>query len=72
MPSETKNRATVKELIEQLKSEECFCGRPKKRLKSLCYSCYRRLPDEMQADLYQGIGAGYGDALDAAIKYLSD
>jgi len=56
--------------IEALRSEECFCERPKKSGYSFCYRCYKALPRDMQRDLWQRMGDGYEAAFDAAVVYL--
>jgi len=56
--------------LSQLSGEECFCDRPKKRGYAFCYSCYMKLPKNMQKDLYQKIGAGYEEAYTAAIRFM--
>lgn len=54
----------------ELISDECACGRPKKPGYSFCYRCYRSLPGDMQRDLYKRIGEGYEVAYEAAVKWL--
>jgi len=56
--------------IKELRSNECFCGRPKKPGKSFCFLCYKSLPRDMQRDLWRHIGDGYGDVYDRAVKWL--
>ena len=58
--------------FDELKSDGCHCGRPKKSGHSFCFKCYRSLPGHMQTDLYQRIGDGYEEAYDAAVNWLSD
>ena len=58
--------------IKELLSNECQCGRRKKSRHSLCWPCFKRLPWSMQQDLYLGIGEGYEEAYDAALKWLND
>ena len=41
--------------FDELISEECLCGKAKKRQHSFCYSCYRELPGDMQKALYSRI-----------------
>ena len=57
--------------LEELKSEECFCGKTKKSGMSFCYKCYSSLSKDMQRDLYQRIGDGYGEAYDKAVEWLT-
>ena len=58
--------------IKELRSEECFCGKAKKRGWSFCYLCYRSLPRDMQRDLWRRIGFGYEEAYEAAVKWLDE
>lgn len=58
--------------IDGLLSEECQCGRPKKRHNSFCYGCYKGLPHDMQRALYNRIGFGYRRAYEAAVAFLTD
>jgi len=56
--------------LQELRSDACACGKPKKPDYSFCYSCYMKLPFSMRQDLYQEIGNGYEAAYEAAIKWL--
>lgn len=58
--------------IAELMSTECQCGKPKKRGKSVCYSCWCKLPHDIQVDLYSHMGDGYEEAYEAAIKFLTE
>jgi len=58
--------------LSALYSNECVCGNTKKTKKSFCYSCYKKLPRDLQTDLYSRMGAGYEQAYDAAVKYLDE
>lgn len=60
----------VQRSIQQLKSRECFCGKPKDRGKSFCGKCYRSLPQGMKYALYSHIMGGYGAAYDKAVAWL--
>ncbi|MBW1666739.1 MAG: hypothetical protein JRJ66_01570 [Deltaproteobacteria bacterium] len=55
---------------DELMSEECLCGRSKKRHYSFCYRCFKALPEDMQKALYQRIGEGYEEAFEEAVKWL--
>jgi hypothetical protein len=57
---------------KELKSGQCQCGKSKKSGKSLCWSCYRALPDDFQKDLYLGLYNGYVAAYEAAVIFLND
>lgn len=56
--------------LDELKSEQCFCGLTKKRGFSFCYNDYTRLPRQMQTDLWQPMGDGYEEAYDKAVEWL--
>lgn len=56
--------------VDELGSEECFCGRIKKSGRSFCYPCFSSLSPELKRDLYQRIGSGYEEAYEAAVAYL--
>jgi len=58
------------EYHKMLMSDECYCGRSKKRSYSFCFNCYQSLPNNMQKDLYQRMGDGYEEAYEAAVEYL--
>jgi hypothetical protein len=64
------NRKDWKFYVDGLDSDECACGRPKKRGHSFCFKCYRQLPRYMQRDLYNPMGYGYERAYGAAFKWL--
>ncbi len=57
--------------IKELGSEECQCGKPKKRGFSFCYGCYFSLPKDTRRDLYQKLGEGYEAAYEAAVAFLT-
>lgn len=57
--------------IDELRSDECQCGRTKKPGYSFCYKCYSSLPMDMRNDLYQQMGDGYEEAYDAAVHWLN-
>ena len=54
----------------ELMSEQCLCERPKKARYSFCYRCYKSLPFHLQKELYKGLGAGYEEAFEEAVKFL--
>ena len=56
--------------VQSLRSEECLCGRKKKSGMTFCYICYKSLSRDMQKKLYQRMGDGYEDAVDAACIHL--
>jgi len=55
---------------DELQSEGCLCGRPKKSRHSFCFRCYRALPQDMQRALYRRLGCGYEEAFEEAVRYL--
>lgn len=60
----------VRFYMNELKSAQCACERPKKPGRSFCYNCFKALPVELKGDLYLPIGGGYEEAYDAAVEYL--
>jgi hypothetical protein len=58
--------------LEQLRSNECLCGKEKHPKRSFCYRCYTALPFEMRQELYKQMGAGYEEAFEEAAKYLTE
>ncbi len=57
--------------LDELASDECFCGRGKQSGRSFCYGCYKSLPPEMQKALWQRMGDGYEGAYDEAVAWLT-
>jgi hypothetical protein len=54
-----------------IKSNECInCDKEKKPGFAFCYSCYKRLPSELQRGLYKGIGHGFEKEFEEAVKFL--
>lgn len=62
----------VKFYIQELRSEECACGRTKRPRYSFCYTCYQLLPDDMRKDLWSYMGDGYEEAYDSAVAWLTE
>ena len=58
--------------LSELNGEECVCGSWKKSRMSFCYICYRKLPPDMQKDLWQHMGQGYEEAYDEAVRWLKE
>ena len=56
----------------ELVSEECQCGRTKKRGMSFCYTCWKLLPRDIQRALYARIGNGYEEAYEEAVQCLTE
>ena len=57
--------------VEELKSTECQCGEYKNRGRSVCLACWRKLPRDIQVDLYSRIEDGYEEAYEAAVRFLN-
>jgi len=64
--------STVGFYADALTSTECQCGKSKKPRYSLCYTCYKSLPKDMQRALWQKMGQGYEQAYDAAVNWLEE
>jgi len=58
--------------LHELMSHTCACGRPKRGNQSFCPACYGILPVDIKRDLYDLIGQGYEEAVDAGIKFLRE
>ncbi len=57
--------------IESLRSRLCpACGGSKKPRQTLCYGCYKKLPQGRKDALYDYVGEGYEEAVEAAFKSL--
>lgn len=54
--------------LDELMSEQCFCGRHKKPRHSFCWPCYSSLPRHLQRALYDHILIleGYEEAYEEA------
>lgn len=62
-----------KELLKILYSTNCSgCGNAKPSRMSFCGDCYRRLPKDVQRDLYKRFGEGYEEVFEQALAYLKD
>jgi hypothetical protein len=48
------------------------CGRAKRTKQSHCSACYKKLPRQMQLDLYRKFGYGYEAAFLASTEWLLD
>ena len=60
-----------KETKQSFLSNECLCGKTKKKGNSFCYSCFMALPQDLKNDLYSRMGDGYEEAYDAAVEWLT-
>jgi hypothetical protein len=61
----------IKFYIDQFKSDECICERPKKPRFAFCFNCYSRLPNDMKRALYRSFGNGFEEAYDEAYRFLN-
>lgn len=58
-------------LARSLQSDLCpMCGKWKRPAQTMCPADYRKLPGQLKKDLYNRIGEGYEEAVDAAMKSL--
>ena len=58
-------------LVQSLRSDVCLaCGKMKKPGQTLCNREYRKLPFRMKAALYDRLGSGYKEAVEAALDHL--
>jgi len=55
---------------EKLDNEECVCFDKKKKGRPFCYSCYARLPDNLQQALFSTLTNGFPQAYKDAVKFL--
>ena len=62
--------ADFKFYFNELKSDGCMCGARKQPGKSFCWTCWKKLPLELQRALYRRIGSGYEQACDDAHAFL--
>lgn len=58
--------------LRDLMSNECLCGKTKKKGHSFCYEDFKALPQDLKNDLYSRMGDGYEQAYDAAVKWLEE
>ena len=56
--------------LNELRSDGCACGQPKKVGYSFCYPCYMKLPFNMRQDLYNKMDESYKEAYEKAIDWL--
>ncbi len=57
-------------LVRELRGTACECGRKKMTMQTFCRQCYHSLPEEVQKELYRGLGRGYEEAVDRARRIL--
>ena len=58
------------EAARALKSEECQCGRVKRRRHAFCYPCWSRLPRELHSGLRLEVGEGFEETYHQALAWL--
>ncbi|MCE5242476.1 MAG: phage protein GemA/Gp16 family protein [Syntrophobacteraceae bacterium] len=58
--------------LRELQSDQCQCGKSKGSGKSFCYSCWKKLPVDLQRPLYRRLGQGYEEAYEQAARHLDD
>ena len=62
---------TTEQLIASLRCATCpACGRRKKERQSFCRECYFDLSRPQREALYDGVGDGYEEAMQAALEAL--
>lgn len=61
---------TVKELLKELASTTCRCGKDKKAKETFCKTCYFLLPMAKRRALYKRVGEGYEEAYQDACSYI--
>jgi len=64
-------RMTSKEMIKELMSEKCQCGKKKMSNMTFCSRCYHRLPKWLKNGLYKQMGEGYEQARERAGEFLN-
>lgn len=58
--------------VKEYKGNECACGKTKRERTAFCYPCFQQLPRTYQMALYQDIGAGYEEAYEDAVEWLTN
>ena len=62
----------MKSYLEELKAKKDYFGHPKDSYKTLCPTCFKRLPKDLKNDLYSKMRFGYEEARDAAVTWLEE
>jgi hypothetical protein len=58
-------------LIQSLRGDLCpMCAKSKRPAQTMCPACYAKLPGQLKKDLYKRVGAGYEQAVEAAMTSL--
>jgi len=60
----------TQEVLRELQSQKCRCGKSKKAWRSFCYGCFKQLSYPLQRALYKRFGEGYEEAYRSAIAEL--
>jgi hypothetical protein len=60
------------EAARALQSEECRCGRAKRRKHAFCHPCWSRLPREFHSGLRLNVGEGFEDTYREALAWLKE
>ena len=58
--------------VDQLRSEECFCGKKKRYGYTFCYRCYMALPEDIRERVTARLPEGLDVAFEEAVKVLDD
>lgn len=66
-----KQKALVHAVLLELAGTRCCCGKRKQERRTVCASCYRRLPRLLAAGLYAHFNDGYLENYAAARQFLS-
>lgn len=61
---------TQQELVRELHSESCRCGKTKRPGLTFCYRCFEVLPLSLKKALYSKMGAGYEEAREQSVECL--
>lgn len=56
--------------VDQLRSEQCYCGRPKRYGYPFCYGCYTALPQGLMERVAVRLPEGFDLAFEEAVKEL--
>jgi len=70
--SDQEIRIPFKFYVHELRSDECCCGRSKKKGRSFCWHCWQLLPHHIQQGLYQPLFGGYEESYEEAVRHLED
>lgn len=62
--------ATRTDLLRELASETCCCGKDKRKRNTFCASCYYSLPQYLKREIHKLVGEGYEEGYAAAREFL--